>query len=110
MVQRPSAAFTNTATCNKPPTKSVYFCLKCRFSLTVSTNLPYDKQQKTNKLKLSLTYKQFSRHYRWRCLEYLTPTLFFSGSNELIGPNSMGAGYDYSYLRRADYCSDHDAR
>jgi len=28
--------------------------------------------------------------------------LFFSASNELIGPYSMGAGYDYSYLRRAD--------
>jgi len=27
--------------------KSVYFCLKCRFSLTVNTNLPYGKQQKT---------------------------------------------------------------
>ena len=96
MVQRPSAAFTSTATCNKPPTKSVYFCRKCRFSLTVNTTKDF------NKLKLSLTDKQFSRHYRWRCLEYLTPTLFFSASNELIGPNSMGAGYDYSYLRRAD--------
>ena len=53
-------------------------------------------------MKLSLTYKQFSRHYRWRCLEYLTSTLFFSASNKLIGPNSMGAGYDYSYLRWAD--------
>ena len=47
MVQRPSAAFTNTATCNKPPTKSVYFCLKYHFSLTVNTNFPYGKQQKT---------------------------------------------------------------
>jgi len=27
--------------------KSVCFCLKCRFSLTVNTNLPYGKQQKT---------------------------------------------------------------
>ena len=78
------------------------FVLNVVFSLTVNTNLPYGKQQKTLISKLSLTYKQFSRHYRWRCLEYLTPTLFFSASNELIGPNSMGTGYDYSYLRQAD--------